>query len=220
MLLILSLITFALATPNPTWSELYQTANWVQKSSLSTDIGTVVVYTKKVDNFPCFRGDTVADILPSSENLSTMVTIAGDAASALDWSSADLTEGVELGRTDTYIDYYQYLSIPLLSDRYWFLRGYPERDGPSYLFRWEKLIEGGPYTEFYKEVQHKYPNEEETLINIGAWIFTPKETQTHIQYIICSHPGGSVPTMLQSVATEDSLPTNIQDMIQETHRRK
>ena len=219
MLLILSWITLALALPNPTWSELYSSNGWIKKSTLSTDIGNVIVYSKKVDDFPCFKGETLADIAPTAQTLNKMVTIAGDAPSAVEWSSSDLTEGVELGRTDTYVDYYQYLSIPVLSDRYWFLRGYPERDGPAYLFRWERLIDGGPYTNFYQQIQQKYPNGEEPVINIGAWVLTPQNQHTLIQYIICSHPGGNVPTMLQSVATEESLPTNIRDMIQETRRR-
>ncbi len=200
---------------NPTWEELYKPDGWVKQTVLSTDIGDIVVHKKMIDGFPCFQGETTAS-LP----IPIMLEIAADAPSAVEWSSAGVKEGVELARTETYIDYYQYLNVPVFSDRYWLLRGYFEKDNTSFLFRWERLNNGGPHTDFYRNIKEKYPHAEEALINIGAWIFTPlTDNESRIQYSICSHPGGSVPAVLQSIATEQSLPNNLRDMIQEAERR-
>ena len=44
-----------------------------------------------------------------------------------------------LGQGGGKIDYYQYLDIPFLSDRHWFLRGYIETKGSETRFRWDKI---------------------------------------------------------------------------------
>lgn len=219
MLLLLSSMLSVQALPNPTWPDLYSPTGWSKQATITTNNVSVEVYSKKVDGFPCFKGEALSDIVPAPSTLDLMISIAADAPSALQWSSADLTESVELQRTETHVDYFQHLYIPVLSNRYWLLRGYPERDKTAYLFRWERLHNGGPHTDFYNKIQQKYPNGEETPINLGAWVLTPQGNGTHIAYLICSHPGGNVPAMLQTVGTEESLPTNIKDMIQETQRK-
>ena len=211
-MLLLTQVTWAY---NPTWEELYKPDDWVKQSVHSSDIGDIVVYKKMIDGFPCFQGETTAS-LP----IPMMLEVAADAPSAVEWSTAGVKEGIELARTELYVDYYQYLDVPVFSDRYWVLRGYFEKDGAIHLFRWEKLVNGGPHSNFHKSIQEQYPDAEEALINIGAWIFTPTDQNViQIQYRLCSHPGGSVPAVLQSIATEQSLPNNLRDMIQETQRR-
>ena len=202
------------ANPNPTWAELSHPDNWNYSHSTETQSGTVKVYTKMVDNFPCFQGLSQAPLDPH-----LLQEIAADAKSAMEWSSADITEAIELQRTKTYVDYYQYLDVPMFSDRYWFLRGYFEEDETTVRFRWERLEKGGAHSQKYQQVQKDFPNAEETPINIGSWIFTPKDDITIIQYYICTHPGGNVPTMLQSIATENTLPNNLNDLILEGYKR-
>ena len=199
---------------NPTWKELYDSSGWSHSHTVDTDVGNIYVYKKEVGSLPCFQGKVATKIEPK-----ILIEIAADAESAIEWSSADLTEAKELSRTKSYVEYYQYLDIPIFSDRYWFARGYFETDGKTLLFHWNKLDQGGEHPEFYKEIQEKYPSAEETLINIGGWVFTPEEGMTTIQYLICTHPGGSVPTMFQSVGTEQTLPNNLRDIIIEAKRR-
>ena len=215
MMFSFSLIMSTALAYNPTWKELYAADGWRYSHSAKTSEGEVKVYTKSVDSFPCFQGEIFSDVPPE-----LVIEIAADAEAAIEWSSAELTSAKELERTKAYVDYYQYLDIPFpLSDRYWFARGYFETDGASQLFRWERLEKGGPHTHFYTEIKEKYPSAEETALNIGAWVVTPVEGKTQIQYLICTHPGGSVPDVFQSVGTEKTLPNNLSDMVKEGKRR-
>lgn len=203
---------------NPTWKELYASEGWNYSHSASTAEGEVKVYKKLVDSFPCFQGETTTDLEPK-----IIIEIAADAESAVHWSSADVIAAKELARTKAYVDYYQYLDVPFpLSDRFWFARGHFEQDGNAHLFRWERLEHGGAHVNFYKDIKKKHSSAEETSLNIGAWVVTPRKDdagKSKLQYLICTHPGGSVPDVLQSVGTEKTLPNNLSDMIREGKRR-
>jgi len=211
----LLLITSAQAY-NPTWAELKDSSGWTIQDTVQTKVGAVVVKKKLIDGFPCFSGTAK---YPEQLNIPLMIEIASDAESAITWSSADITHAKTLSVTNTSVDYWQYLSIPVFSDRMWFLRGYFERDGEAFLFRWEKLENGGPHKEFYKAKIEQFPHAEVTPINLGAWRIQQVENTTFVRYSICSHPGGSISPMFQSIATESTLPNNLVDMIQETKRQ-
>ena len=200
--------------PNPTWKDLSTPTGWVASHKVETSVGTVEVSKKMVDNFPCFKGKTTANADPL-----LLQKIASDANSAMQWSSAGVIEAKELYKSAQYVDYYQYLDVPVFSDRYWFLRGYFESYGNVVLFRWEKLPPSA-HTEYYEKIRARYPDAEETPINIGSWIFTrnPDTPNITVEYLICTHPGGSIPDMLQSIATEKTLPTNIEDILKEEKR--
>ena len=118
-----------------------------------------------------------------------------------------------------YIDYYQYLALPLLSDRYWFLRGYVEESGAETRFRWEILPKNHPHQKFYHSIKKKYPNAVEVPRNIGAWVFIQRPMNNEVRYYVCTNPGGSVPESLQSVGTEKTLPDNLNDLILESKKR-
>ena len=71
-------------------------------------------------------------------------------------------------------DYYQYLDVPVFTDRYWILRGFFETktdatNRTTKIFHWENISH--KYPEFQKKVQTKNPYALEPLINVGAWIF-------------------------------------------------
>jgi len=66
----------------------------------------VRIHRKLVDDFPCFKGET-----QTSVSAAVLQDIAADAEAALEWSSANVTEGVELARGENYVDYYQYLAM-------------------------------------------------------------------------------------------------------------
>ena len=55
--------------------------------------------------------------------------------------------------------------------------------------------------------QKTNPYAVEPIINVGAWTFEPldKNGTLLLSYYICSHPGGSVPVALQSIATEKNI---------------
>jgi len=203
-----------IAVAEPTWNELSDSSGWTYSHDSSTTIGTVSVYTKEVAGLPCFQGRAFAEVSPSY-----LLDVATDIESATEWSSADVTEAKTLYRSAKYMDYYQYLDVPFFSDRYWFLRGYFEQEENSTIFRWERLGAGHPHQQFHRTIQEKYPSSVETTINVGAWVFTENRDNVEVRYYICTNPGGSVPTALQSIGTESALPNNLQDLIAEANRR-
>jgi len=202
---------------NPTWTELKSDDGWVVQDTIQTEVGMVVVSKKIVDSFPCFKGEIEYD---GVLDIPLMIEVAADAESAIQWSSAGVTEAETLARTTNYADYYQYLDLPFpLSDRFWMLRGYFEQEGEVYYFRWEPLVKGGGHNKKYQQVRTKHPDALETDINIGSWILHNYDGKTHVEDRLCSHPGGAVPVSMQSIATSKTLPTNVAEIIMETKRR-
>ena len=214
---LLSLFTSTTEAYNPTWAELKSEDGWVVQDTVQTEIGPVTVSKKMVDNFPCFRGVTEYEGLL---DIPLMIEVAADAESAMEWSSAGVVEAETLSRMREYAEYYQLLDLPFpMSDRYWFLRGYFEQEGDVYYFRWSPLVSGGAYTERYQKVKIDYPEALETKINIGSWILYNHDGKTHVEDRLCSHPNGSIPLSLQSIATSKTLPNNVAEIIKETKRR-
>ena len=215
-LLFFSKISWAL--PNITWSQLYALQEWEELTQQKNDIGIITVYRGYFGDFPCFVGKTTTQL--SAELL---LSIASQAEEAITWSSAGITEAKELKRTTTYVDYYQYLDVPVFSDRFWILRGFFEEEqtekGTKKIFHWNKISK--EYTVLQEQIQKKNPYAVEPIINVGAWTFEPldKNGTLLLSYYICSHPGGSVPVALQSVATEKTLPNNIKDILLEGQKR-
>ncbi len=218
MMFLFTLLSLVQASPyNPTWSELKSEDGWVVQDTVQTSVGKVVVSKKMVDNFPCFRGVTE---YPQVLDVPLMIEIASDAESAMEWSSAGVSEAETLGRTSDYVDYYQYLDLFYpMADRFWFLRGHFEREGNVHYFRWEALKDGGPYNAKYKQVVTAHPSALQTEINLGSWILYVHDGQTHVEDRLCSHPSGNIPLSLQSIATSQTLPTNVAEIIVETKRR-
>jgi hypothetical protein len=206
------------ALPNITWSELYALQEWEELTQQHSDVGTIIVYRGFLKDFPCFVGKTTTTISPD-----LLLSIASQAEEAIKWSSAGVTEAKELNRTPEYVDYYQYLDVPVFSDRYWILRGFftveTTDKGDKKIFHWDKISQ--EYPEIQKQIQDKNPYALEPIINVGAWAFEPtdKEGTMLLSYYICSHPGGSVPVALQSIATEKTLPNNIKDILTEGKKR-
>ena len=219
MLYFLLLSPIAWSLPNITWSELYALKQWEELTEQKHDVGTITVYKGIIQDFPCFVGKTTTH-LPAD----LLLSIASQAEEALQWSTAGVTEAKELKRTTEYVDYYQYLDVPVFTDRYWILRGFFETtkdatNKTTKMFHWENISH--KYPEFQKEIQSKNPYALEPPINVGAWIFEELDDKGLLQvsYYICSHPGGSVPVALQSIATENTLPDNIKDLLVEGTKR-
>jgi hypothetical protein len=211
--LVMSVSVFATEW-NPTWTELRAENGWALSYTDEQSIGKISVYKKTIDKYPCFQGRA-----STTQPVSTMMGVASDIEGARQWSSAGITKAKTLGGNQQYLDYYQYLDIPILSDRHWFLRGYFEKDGAETRFRWERLDQGKPYSAQYKTLKAQSPDAVEPPINIGAWVFIEKDSSTEVRYYICTHPGGSVPASLQSIGTEKTLPNNVYDLIVESEKR-
>jgi len=204
------------AIAGPTWDDLIDSENWTLHKEVSREsVGQITVYKKEIENFPCFKGEgTVKGV--SAELL---LAIATDAESAITWSSANVTEAKTLAKSASSLDYFQYLDVPIFSDRCWFLRGHIAREADTIIFRWERLDEGGPYKAFYNDIREKYPAAVEPPLNVGGWYFKGDSNSLTIKYLICTHPGGSVPKSLRSLGTAQTLPNNLEDLYKEALRR-
>jgi len=215
-MLALALAPIALAG-TPQWSQI-QTAGWTHLSTRKHDVvGTVEVYSKTIDGVDCFQGVTTTRYSPEQ-----LLDVAADIEGAEQWSTAGVTDAATLKRTATQLDYFQYLDVPgwtMANDRFWFLRGEIERSGGAITFHWDRLVDGGPYADRFQQVLTDHPGAVEVPINVGGWVFTPVDGSTRLQYFICTHTGGSIPSAVQGIATTRTLPDNLGDVVREAAKR-
>ncbi len=212
------MVLFAsLALAQPTHAQI-DSAIWKPLTTRSTDAGPVAVWEAQIAGMPCFRGDTVVSV-----PLRTLHDVSLDILGSLTWSKAGLAESRVLAKSGATIEYYQYLDIPgwtMASDRFWFLRLNQERTEQRATVRWDRMGErGGAHSAIYDEVVKAHSDAVEPTINIGGWTFTGQPTGTHVDYRICTNPGGSLPSMVQNAATKQTLPDTVADVIREAKRR-
>ena len=214
MFFTLFFISFATALPQPTLAELNNEQGWSElKTIKDRTVGTIVVQQKDIQDFPCFRA-----IGTSPTSIDVFAVVAQDIPSSLYWSSAGLTESIAIAQSESQIDYYQYLSIPFVSDRHWFLRAQITKTESSFTLSWSPLP-SGEHAAFVAQKKAQYPKAVEPPINVGEWFFQKEGASTKVQYSICTHPGGSVPKQFRSVGTVKTLPTNVKEMILEGKKR-
>lgn len=201
----------------PTWSQIVG-KGWTHHTTREhDDAGKVEVYAKTVQDIPCFMGVTTTDLEPEG-----LYQVAADIEGTTRWSTAGVKEAEVLGQSGDTVDYYQYLDVPgwtLSNDRFWFLHGTTERNDGTIIFRWERLVEGGPYAERHQQVRSAHESAIEPPVNVGGWVFEPLENQTRIRYYICTDTGGAIPTSVQNMATTRTLPDTLGDCVREARKR-
>jgi len=215
MFVLMLCISFVFSAPSPDLASLQSPQGWKHNKKINDKkVGVIHVYQKSIATFPCFRGTGV-----SKTSLEIFEKIARDIPSAMQWSSSGLKESVVITQTAAHVDYYQYLDISFFSDRHWFLRGTFQKSAESFSMSWQKIPEDA-HRAFVERKSNKYPKAIEPPVNLGAWRFSQVENgDTLVEYLICTHPGGSVPKQFRSVGTLKTLPTNVKDMILEARRR-
>jgi len=85
--------------------------------------------------------------------------------------------------------------------------------------RWERLEQGGDHKEIYDDFFARHPKAIEVPVNVGAWMFTPSDDGTEVEYTICSVQGGNLPIKLGMQVTTTTLPDNVGDLVREARRR-
>ena len=213
MLLLLSSLAFAA----PTWTQISTSSAWQEFKVASTkNAGEVRLSSATIGGTACFRGLAKAGDVAAEK----LLTVATDIEGAKTWSSAGIKDAVVLKRSGEVLDYYQYLSVPIVSDRFWFLHGTVFREAGQVGLRWEKAWErGGPYASTYEELVAANPKAVEPPVNVGGWLFKSAEAGVEISYLICTDSGGAIPENLQSMATKGTLPTTVDDLVKEARRR-
>ncbi|MCB9778461.1 MAG: hypothetical protein H6742_07860 [Alphaproteobacteria bacterium] len=213
----LALLLAALpALAAPSWSQVKAHSAWELFKTADSDVAAdVKLYQATIAGTKCFKADaTVSGIEPE-----TMLAVAADVEGAMRWSSAGIKDAVTLKKTNTEMDYYQYLSVPLVSDRFWFLHGTFVREGDLIGLRWEKAWDGGgPYSTTWQEVVAAHPKAVEPPVNVGAWLFKGTDS-VDVTYLVCTDAGGAIPANLQSMATKGTLPKTVDDLLKEAKRR-
>ena len=211
----LALIFSVLSIAAPTLTGLLDDSGWkAHKKIRNKKVGTIVVQKKKIDGSWCYRAQS--DVKEVS--FTRLVEVSKDIPSAVKWSSSGVKESVVIEQKGSRIDYYQYLKIPFLRDRHWFLRGNIKEDATSFRFAWERV----PLTEhsaFRKKIKEKSPKAITPPINVGEWYFQKKEAFVLVRYSICTDPGGSIPKSLRQFGTMKTLPTNVKEMVMEARKR-
>ncbi len=201
-----------------TWTSLSAATNWeLFKTKDTKNAGEVKLYSATIGGTACFKGEASVGGVPADK----MLSVATDIEGGMRWSSAGIKDAITLKRSGNTLDYYQYLSVPLISDRFWFLSGTIMRDGNRVGLRWEKAWEGGgPYAKTYQEVVAAHPKAVEPPVNVGAWLFdTAADGTVQVRYLVCTDAGGSIPDNLQQMGTKGTLPTTLDDLVKEARTR-
>ncbi len=201
----------------PTWDAI-RAAGWTHHATREHEAaGTVQVYTKAVAGVDCFQGVASTQYTPEQ-----LMDVAADIEGTIQWSTAGVSEARTLARSDTQMDYFQYLDVPgwtMASDRFWILRGHFQRHDGVVTLHWDRFENEGPYAALYQRVRADHPSAIEPPVNVGGWVYSPVDGATRIQYYICSDVGGVVPTSVQNVGTNRTLPDTVGDVVREAGRR-
>jgi hypothetical protein len=216
--MILALLAPLALAAEPSYDAL-ASASWDTLTTKSnSSAGTVTLYKASLEDFECYRGSATVQGAPREK----LIEVVLDIQSAVQWSSAGITEGRVLSHAGNRYEYYQYLNVPswtMASDRFWFLYGTVETTATSTLFRWNRLTDGGEHKAVWDKVRAENPGAVEPPINVGSWGFTDASDGVVVDYKICSDSGGSMPTMVQNAASRKTLPDTIGDMVAEARRR-
>lgn len=216
--LVAALVSGAAHAETPTWSQIEGTDSWELLTTKNhDDAGEVGVYRATIAGITCFQGMATVDV-----PVEALLDVATDIESATEWSTAGVLEAETLGRSDDWIDYYQYLDVPgwtLSSDRFWFLRGHTVRKGDETTFHWDRDDVATRYAERYQQVTAAHPNAIEPPINVGGWTFRRTDAGTEVRYRVCSDVGGALPRAVQNAATKGTLPDTVGDAIREARKR-
>lgn len=200
----------------PSWSQVKAHSAWEKfKTTDSDHTGDIHLYQGEIAGTKCFKAETtVTGVAPDK-----MLAVATDIEGAMRWSSAGIKDAALLKKSGDTVDYYQYLSVPFISDRFWFLHGTIVREGSTVGLRWEKAWDdGGPYNQTWTEVKTAHPKAIEPPVNVGAWLFEGTGT-VGVTYLVCTDAGGAIPGNLQAMATKGTLPDTIEDLVKEAKRR-
>ena len=211
------LVVVSLAFADPSHSAI-DGASWTELTRKKhPDAGEIVIKTTSIDGVDCFRGEAVTDV-PGSK----LLDVVADVESAVNWSSAGLSEAKLLSKNGNRLDYYQFLDVPgwtMASDRFWFLTSEVESSDGKWSLRWSRLDHGGSHKEAYEAFKAAHSSAVEPPVNVGSWVFEDTGSGTRMVYSVCTDSGGSIPSAVQSAATRKTLPDTLGDVVREARNR-
>jgi len=201
----------------PTWSKI-KAASWTSSGDVShSDAGKVRIRKTTVGGVECWAAWASKDV-----SVAKLLDVVTDIEGVIKWSSAGVTVAQTLKRTSSRVIYYQFLDVPgwtMSADRFWFLDATIEPGTTRASMHWRHLVRGGPYNSKWKSVTAANPKAVEPPVNVGGWTFVRKTDTTRIDYYICTEPGGSIPAAVTSLATKQTLPDTLGDLVKEAKKR-
>ncbi|MEN0061865.1 MAG: hypothetical protein AAGA48_06910 [Myxococcota bacterium] len=208
------ILSLSAALAAPTHAQL-ETAQWTTVSeSKHWAVGQVTLSMAEVEGESCFRAVTqVGDV-----ELDRLFAVAKDPVSAVRWSSAKITESEWLTRTDELLEYYQYLDVAIVSDRFWFVRATMEQAEGRRVVRWSPLPSDTDHKGFVTATRTRHASAVELSVNIGGWYLTAVDDGIQVAYQVCSR-SGTLARWIQDKALKGALPSTVGDLVAEARRR-
>ena len=197
----------------PNWDGLRTESGWKDLGERRSSVGPVNVRTKSVDGVGCVEGRTT--VSASTEQL---VTLSRDMVSALEWSSADLAESVEIERStpNEYV-LFQYYDAPgwtFTADRYWVIRGTASERGYRYV-----RVPAEQFPSAKDKALERSGGAIEPPVNYGEWVFSERSDGTEVLYRSCADVGGRLPDRLVHWLNTTQVPNMVADFVSEAATR-
>jgi hypothetical protein len=187
------------------------------KSHKKADL-EVEIRIKYVDGTPCLVGEVDVEVAPSK-----LLSVATDIEGAMKWSSAPMEDSRTLGRDGSDLHYFQMLDTPgwtLAADRFWVLSGRThKRSDGSVAFQWNRFAWKTKYPDLVDELERDHDDAIEPPTNFGEWRFTPNAGGSNVRYYVCSDTGGRLSEGVQKLASKETLPDTVADLIIEARKR-
>ena len=197
---------------------LYDTGGWIQVESTETD---QQIFTKNITGFdlPAILVKQVSSATPAA--LIETIEDLGNYNKFL--HDAYLERSDLLLKTDRFIDGYQLIDLPFVSNRHYVIRMIKHIDPSKKNIHldWTPLPRTSGYTTFLDSMDALYHNPIYLDKNVGGWEVTVlTEEKTELSYRILTDPAGLIPDFLVLRANRITAPQMVTDMIREAIRRE
>lgn len=200
------------------WAKLGAEDAWVSAGVRQTDVGEITIATQRIGGQECLQGK-----LRTTVGLAALHQVLNDPSGDERWRTTQVAVSETLLRTAERVEFYQVMDVPdgtMAADRWWLLRAWSEAGGTSERrFRWQRLDAQTSYPAVHASVQERFPGAVEMPVNWGEWVFRDLGAERDTTYRVCTDLGGSLPSWIQRMATQRTLPDNLVDLVREARRR-
>jgi len=197
---------------------LYDDEGWILIDSTETGQR---IYSKVIGGFnlPAIMVKQMSSVSPSS-----LVLAIEDVDHYCDFlRGVYLERTAMLAQTELYIDEYQLIDLPLVSNRHYLLRLVKPVDSSKKNIRldWTALPRNSLYTTFLDSMEKRYQRPIYVDKNVGGWeIIVKPQGRIEVTFRNLSDPAGLIPDFLITKLNRFTAPKIVQGMIQEAIRRE
>lgn len=198
-------------------AEMYSESGWVEVSSYYRDVR---VFNKEFQNsgVPAIMARQTAPVSPRA--MMSAIEDVGNYAGFL--QDVYLERSDLLSRTPRVIEGYQYLDLPIISNRHWVFH-MVRKDGPSgerIRYDWTLVSRNSKYRAFLDSMDVLYGEPTYLNENVGGWEIVPLgESGVKVTYRLYTDPAGWVPSFLVARANRIIAAAMVREMVREAMRR-